>query len=48
MAVTIILPVVLETDDFSESEVIVVECPECYAIVRKSRLDLHKAARHDD
>jgi hypothetical protein len=46
MSVTIILPVVLETDDFGESQVIVVECPECYTIVRKSRLDAHMAVSH--
>jgi hypothetical protein len=46
MSLTVILPVVLEADDFSESEAVVVECPKCFLIVRKSRLDDHKAASH--
>jgi hypothetical protein len=46
MGLVVILPVVLEASDFGESEAVVVECPQCFLIVRKSRLDDHKAASH--
>ena len=40
-AATIILPVKLKTMEFTESTVILVECPECFATVRDSRLNAH-------
>jgi hypothetical protein len=46
MPLIVIIPVLLETDDFGDSDAIAVECPECFSIIRKSRLDDHKAVRH--
>jgi hypothetical protein len=42
------VPVRIKTTDFNlmEVEVIIVECPRCFAIVRESRLDAHMAASH--
>ena len=42
------MPVRLQTNDFRETEAIVVECPECFAMIRAFRLAAHLEKVHDN